>query len=153
MNKLSNGPRPCVSVDSVLAQRARGGDREAFGCLFLRYHPAIVGFFQRRLGSTDAAREAAQETFLRAFARVGTLRSVERVRSWLFAFAYNVLREARRRGEPPAGALADEAELATALDATPEALLLGSELEEAADAALARLPAPRRAALMMRLVC
>jgi RNA polymerase sigma-70 factor (ECF subfamily) len=136
-------------LDAVLAGRAAAGDREAFGVLFRRYHPLVLRFFARRLRNRDAAGEAAQETFARAFARVGTLRAAERVRPWLFAFARNVLRE-WWRARPAAEATAETTAEGDGDERNPEALLLGRELGAAIDEALGRLPKVRRQALLLR---
>jgi RNA polymerase sigma factor (sigma-70 family) len=129
------------------AATSRAIDADEFGLLFRRYHPQVLRFFRRRLSSRDAACEAAQETFARAFARIDQLRDPERVRPWLFAFARNVLHEAyyaRRREHraPP--------DRGPGAAPTPEALLLDHELGRAIDSALAHLPEGRRAALLLR---
>jgi RNA polymerase sigma-70 factor (ECF subfamily) len=60
------------------------------------------------LDNREDAREAFQETFLRAYERLGTLREAGRLRSWLLSIALNFarqrLREAgREAGEAPHG--------------------------------------------------
>jgi len=144
-----------AAVDARLAARARCGDRGSFDTLVRRYHDLVVRFFERRLGSRDAAQEATQETFARAFVRVETLRCAERVRSWLFAFARNVLLETlrARRVEKLEATRVQEAEGGAggaAAPATPEARLMRRELERAIAGALAGLPQARRTALLLR---
>jgi RNA polymerase sigma-70 factor (ECF subfamily) len=136
------------STDSFLVARARRGDGRAFAALFRRYHPLVLRFFERRLDGRDAAGEAAQETFVRAFLRLHTLRCPERVRSWLFAFARHVLLETRRARTwqtPPE-------DLAAAATETPEALMLRQELARSIERAVAALPRARQSALLLRVV-
>jgi len=112
--------------------------------LFALHHAGVVAFFRRRLDDDEAAREAAQETFLRALAGRGSLRAEERARAWLFGIARHVLHEiwrARRRcllPPPPAESVC------------PESLVRGRELARCLEAALERLPESRREALLMR---
>ena len=148
-------PEPLDFSDALLAARARAGERPAFDALVRRYQPLVLRYFERRLRRRDAAEEATQETFARAFTRVETLRCASRVRSWLFAVARHVLLESFRATrpeslEPLRSDESLEARLPGPPIATPEALLLGRELQGAIDKALASLPRARRAALLLR---
>jgi RNA polymerase sigma-70 factor (ECF subfamily) len=111
-----------------------GGDAAAFGVLVMR-HQARVRNWLRQL-TRDAARadDLAQETFIRAWERIGTLRDPPKFTSWLMSIAYTgFLQEHRKRAgesrlraafarEPgaaeqpePSGADADVAKLLTVL--------------------------------------
>ena len=62
--------------------------------------PAILRFLTDLLGDHAAAADATQETFVRAFRRLDTLRGTDRIAPWLFGIARNVSLEhkkARRR--------------------------------------------------------
>lgn len=64
------------------------------------YAHSIHRFLCDMLGNMSAARDATQETFVRAFQRLHTLESPERPAPWLFGIARNVsleFRRARRR--------------------------------------------------------
>ena len=50
-----------------LVERARSGDREAYGMLFDRFHDEIYRFATRRIGDPIAGQDAAAETFADAF--------------------------------------------------------------------------------------
>jgi RNA polymerase sigma-70 factor (ECF subfamily) len=52
---------------SALVERARSGDREAYGMLFDRFHDEIYRFATRRIGDPVAGQDAAAETFADAF--------------------------------------------------------------------------------------
>jgi RNA polymerase sigma-70 factor (ECF subfamily) len=121
-----------------------------FAELFRAYHPLVLRFFERRLPSRDAAREAAQETFVRAFSRSGSLRDSDKARPWLFAFARNVLHETWYAHHRDRARVARPARDGDALDVSPEARLLEHERARALDEAIAELPPARRAALLLR---
>ena len=58
--------------DEELVPLAREGDREAFSVLVRRHQASILSTARHILGDGDAAREAAQETFLRAWSSLGS---------------------------------------------------------------------------------
>jgi RNA polymerase sigma-70 factor, ECF subfamily len=66
---------------------------DRLSALFKAYHAPLVRFLTRRLGDRDAAEELAQETFVRALKQ----EEIASERSWLFAVASNLVRDAARR--------------------------------------------------------
>jgi RNA polymerase sigma-70 factor (ECF subfamily) len=151
---------PAKAVDDRQPGRALPADvcdEAALAALYAAHAPAVLRFLADLLGDRALADDAVQETFVRAFRRLSTVRDRERVAPWLFGIARNVsleLRRARRRrvrlvvndgdrGEPfPAEATSTR---------TPEGELLGREAARIVDAALARLSDDRRAMLLLRL--
>ena len=143
---MSSGP----SDDPALLARARRGDAEAFRVIFRLHAPAVRRFLGNLCRDDSEADEATQETFVRAHAKLTTLRDDARLRGWLLGIARLVGLDAlaaRRREVPTAAPIAQEQ-----LDGfTPESTLLSAEAEGVLAKALARLSAERRAALLLRL--
>lgn len=87
-----------------VAERARGGDRDAFAELYGRYFDSIYGYVLVRTGDRTLAEEFTSETFLRALRRLDSLtyRGTS-VRAWLMTIARNLIlddvKSARRRYE------------------------------------------------------
>jgi RNA polymerase sigma-70 factor (ECF subfamily) len=150
--------------DRDLVLRARSGDAEAFRMIFERCGTAIHRFTGDVLRDAALAEEATQETFVRAHARLGSLREGEALLGWLFGIARLVslehLRQRRRDaggsaakvpadvpGTPDVDPRPQQADRAP----TPEAALLTREADRLLDAALGELPGERRAALLLRL--
>lgn len=79
--------------DGALVIAARTGDRSAFGELYDRRARLIRAICYNATGDLDAAAELAQEVFLRAYARLNTLRDPERFTPWLTGIARQVGRE------------------------------------------------------------
>jgi RNA polymerase sigma-70 factor (ECF subfamily) len=126
--------------DPELVRRTLGGDREAFAALYDR-HAGLV----RTIAAGPAAADVVQETFLRAFRSLRTLRDPARFAAWLAGIARQVVREGRRR--PPPGALPD------GVPARP-----GPSADDADEAAhllalVARLPADEREAVRLFFLC
>ncbi len=136
--------------------RALRRDEAALAALYAAHAPSIARFLADLLGCRAAAADATQETFVRAFRKLSTLRATDRVAPWLFGIARHVAlehrRARRRRGRvlvPEGGDGAPPREVADGR--TPEAELLGREAARVTEAALERLSEDRRAMLLLRL--
>lgn len=79
-----------------LVKRVRAGDDEAFRCIFERYARPMVSFIYGMVGERHLAEELTQETFVRAYRSLSTLRSEPKISTWLFGIAKNVARETIR---------------------------------------------------------
>ena len=89
----ARGARAPTNISDELIARARGGDEEAFRLIFERYTRPVISFIFYMVGRREAAEELAQETFLRAYKSIGSLREEANLSSWLFGIARNVARE------------------------------------------------------------
>jgi RNA polymerase sigma-70 factor (ECF subfamily) len=80
-------------------EAARRGDKQAFSHLVEAYQRPVYNLTFRMLGNAEEAEDAAQETFLRAYARLGQYDSAHKFSSWLFSIAnhYCIDRLRRRR--------------------------------------------------------
>jgi len=144
--RLQRAIAPDDSDDPRWVAEALAGDQAAFRVLFDRHAPAVRRFL-RDLGRDPAyADEATQETFVRAHARLATLRDDQRVRPWLLGIARRVFLEELRRRRPRV-VPGDGVDTAP----SPEADLLIAEEVRVFRAALARLDPERRGVLLLRM--
>jgi RNA polymerase sigma-70 factor (ECF subfamily) len=145
---------PATGMESLVA-RALRRDEAALAALYAAHAPAVLRFLADLLGDRAAAADATQETFVRAFRRLDTLRDAERIAPWLFGIARNVSLEhrkaRRRRGRVLVSDRGEEAPAEATDGNTPESALLGREAAGAVEAALGRLSEDRRAMLVLRL--
>jgi RNA polymerase sigma-70 factor (ECF subfamily) len=74
---------PSAALVAVLAHRARGGDRAAYGELFRRYWPGIHAVLRGRLRDDAEADDVAQEVFLHGLRKLKQLRDVRCFGGWL----------------------------------------------------------------------
>jgi len=72
------------------------GHPEAYGQLVRRYQDPLSSYLAVRLGNTEWAAEAAQETFVRAFFALAKLRSTDSFFPWLLGIANRVAKEQQR---------------------------------------------------------
>lgn len=145
-------------TDEQLVGLILGGERERFAVLVDRYKRGITNFIGAAVRQPSDVADLAQETFLRAYAHLGTFNpNLGRFSTWLYHIARNVVRthlgKSLRRPQPQE--LADERGLENALpdlsrEADPSGGILRTEAEAEVRAALAELPERTRAVLSLR---
>ncbi len=134
-----------AASDAELLDASRRGDRTAFGKIVDRYQRvvravAFSGARDRALGD-----DVAQDTFVIAWRRLGSLRDAERLPAWLCGIARNLARTARRqRGREAPIETVDIASATTPFDAISE-----RQDEQLVAAALARVPETYREPLVL----
>ena len=78
--------------------RSRRGDPDSFDALVAHHYGVIFGLAYRMLGSREAAEDATQEVFIKAWDRLPQFRGASRFSTWLYAIAvHHCLNAARKR--------------------------------------------------------
>ena len=90
--------------DEDIIELVRDGDTEAFGRLVTRYENFVFTLVKGMVRSEEAARDIAQETFLRAYRGIRRFELRAGFRTWLYRIAHNTAlsyldREKRGSGE------------------------------------------------------
>jgi RNA polymerase sigma-70 factor (ECF subfamily) len=80
-----------------LVLRLRRGDEEACRELVRRFHAGVYGYLRQMGADVSLAEDLAQETYLRAWQMIDTLRQSASLRSWLLTIARNEYLQVRRR--------------------------------------------------------
>lgn len=80
-----------------LVLEAIGGSADAFSLLTERYGKLILGLAYSYVNDLEAARDIAQDAFLKAWLSLGSLHRPERFGSWLKQIAANLARDHLRR--------------------------------------------------------
>ena len=143
---MSHGNRDLVTA-------ASRGDVEAFAKL-VRDNSSLVYRVALRILGSDDAQDASQEVWVRVWRNIRNFKGESAFSTWLYRITVNTCLSARqkesRRDERE---LSDEVPyLAEPLggDADPEAAALNAERREEIEAALKRVRAEHRAALVLR---
>jgi len=132
--------------DGDVVRRVLSGEVEAYRVLVERYRQEFGRYAVATVGDRDAAQDAMQEAFIRAFDALATCREPDRFGAWFFRILTNQCRNtvSRRRSSvaledvnPPGTDRADAA-------------LEREELADALVAALERLTPEQREAFVMR---
>ena len=146
--------------------RARQGDRAAYGQVVRVYHDRLYNAVYRLVRHSEDAADLVQDTFAKGFEKLGEFRGDSGPYSWLFRIAVNAsmthLRRGRRRREILKDAAADPTLSGMTGDGTgwrtgfsaggrdPADATEQSEDQKAVLDALGRLDAEYRALLVMR---
>src|SRR6202171_2156672 len=95
--------------DEAAAARAKAGDADAFRVLVERHSRALFRLAFRMTGNQQDAEDMVQETFLRAYRRIGKFDERASFGTWLYRITVNcsldLVRARKRRSEHsgPAG--------------------------------------------------
>jgi RNA polymerase sigma-70 factor, ECF subfamily len=143
-------------VDDTLVLRAQAGDPQAVADLVVATRPMLQRFARRFFPDPARAEDMAQTALMKAFARMGDLRSPEAFQTWLLRIARNeCLNELTRQrvAQIPMSTLEDQG---TALEAPaggtddPEEMLVRSQMQDLVRRVTATLPDHYRKTLTMR---
>ena len=137
--------------ENGLIERARGGDREAFGELVCLHRDAVYRLAARWLADPDQALDIAQDVFVRAFKGLKGYRGDGRFRTWLFSITLNAARSAarrqKRRGEVHLDIALNHPDQRT----PPDTKAARAEAFERVARELASLPEKQRGAVSLRI--
>jgi len=150
--------------DAALIARAQAGDRAAFDVLVHRYDRDVLQLVLRVVRSPDEARDIYQEAFLKIYRNLHRFRLESSFYTWIYRVVTNVcldhLRRRRSRPEDQAPAIAaldtgrtqpaDFFDSQQNTQADPERRLLGQEIGQRIDAALAQLSPRERMIFEMK---
>jgi RNA polymerase sigma-70 factor (ECF subfamily) len=133
--------------DSKLIEGSLSGDPEAYAALVNRHQRMVRAIAFRMTGSFDDSEELAQEAFLRAYQHLGSFGGVSKLSTWLCKIVINLSLDWRRRECRRADIHAKWAVDATSGQGSDGGF--PDELSRRVQAALDRLPAKQRAAIVL----
>ena len=138
-----------TATDGEVIRAVLDGDVEQDAVLVRRYRDRYARYAARLLGSADAAEDAVQDAFVRAFDQLAQCRDADNFAGWFFLILRNrCFAERRRAGR--VGPLEGEGELAEGPAAGPEAKLETREFHRALQRALLALTAEQREVFVLK---
>ena len=137
--------------EADLVDRARCGEPEAFAELVRRHQREVFTLALRLVSNPDLAGDVAQETFVRAWRAMPGFRADSSFSTWIHRITVNTAWSLRRRRRRHDGAPLDD-EVAALADPgpTPEQAGENLELRGRLLGALAALPEPQRAVVVLK---
>jgi RNA polymerase sigma-70 factor, ECF subfamily len=144
--------------DRADMERLQAGQDAALNDLMERHATPVFHFLCRMVGNEDDANDLAQETFVRVFKSAKSFRAEQKFSTWLFTIAANLARNHFRwRSRHPSVSLeAESPESKTSLTDTlpasspaPNETTLANERDRAVRAAVQKLPAEMREAIVL----
>ena len=141
---MTNRP-PDPDADLVL--RVGRGDPAAVQALMARKLPRMLALARRMLGDASEAEDVAQEVMVRAWRQAPTWQpGTARFDSWMHRVALNLCYDRlRRQRERPMAEPPDQIDPGPA----PDAGLMGLEIKDQVEAAIAKLPERQREAIVL----
>jgi len=136
--KLS-GLRPVD--DRKIIERILDGDTEAFNLLVRQWEKPIYNFIVRLVGDREEAMDLCQESFMKAYRELGTLKDRDRFSSWLYRIAHNTCFSRLRKDQGK-----------TFVELEPETRASRSSIESrlAVEKALQQLPEDQREVVVLK---
>lgn len=143
-------------IEGSLVTRSQAGDQDAISELAAQVRPMVQRYAGRFFSDPSRAEDLAQTALMKAFARIGDVRSPGAFQAWLLRIARNeCLNELARQkhAQLPLSLLADggtEIEAPAGGDDDPEEALVRGQLQALVRRVAATLPSHYRQALTMR---
>jgi RNA polymerase sigma-70 factor (ECF subfamily) len=150
--------------DRILIESHLNGKADAFETLIRRHGPAVYGYLVKMVKDTNKADDLFQETFRRAFEKVGDFRGTE-LRPWIYAIATNTaMNSFRKEKQTYALSLNSDTnctdgkhclaadQIASSSEMEPSAIALAEERRRDVRQALMRLPEQQRITMSYKLI-
>lgn len=137
--------------DDALVSQSQNGDPAAFALLIRKYQHMVHSLTYRMTGSLADAEDLAQETFINAYRQIGSYRGTAKFSTWLYRIAINACLTWRRRETLRGEATANWLETNSASHVNGESSETRNEWSGRMHAALLKLPAKQRAAILLTL--
>lgn len=143
-------------TENDLIIQAQAGDRHSFDQLVAKAYPLVFNTAYRILSDHDAAADATQTAFVRAYRSLRTFRRSSSFTTWLYRIVSNVCLDVVRRQKRQAQSLTLESEDDQFVErdipddrAQPEQTAMENELQKAVHRALGRLRMEHRTVLVL----
>jgi RNA polymerase sigma-70 factor (ECF subfamily) len=143
--------------DAAEVARARSGDEDAFRRLVERHSSRLFRLAYRMTGNAMDAEDVVQESFLKAYQRLGQFEERASFASWLHRIgvhtACDLLRRRRPQPRPvphPDGPDVSAADALPAADPGPDRLAESEQVQRGVTRAMSRLSEQERAAFVLR---
>ena len=147
-----------MEINENLIKKAQAGDVEAFGEIFKETNKRIYNFLLRLSSDRELAADLTQETFIRAFKSLKSLKSNKSLVSWLHRIALNLYRDEMKKPRFYAESIdqnfSTDDEDGDAMEIedwtnNPDRISADKELQSVVRDAISSLPEIHRAAVIM----
>lgn len=153
-----HAPETCfiAQINSSESMERVRPDDEAFRLIFAQHHRFVFRFLYGMVGEHGLAEDLTQETFMRAYRSMNTLRGESKLSTWLCGIAKNVaLNTLRGRNREFSTIEINDQSVANLSEAdgtAPDDYLLNKELRNVIHDALERLDSDKRMVFILKLL-
>jgi len=146
------------NVDQKLVERVQNGDKNAFNLLVVKYQHKVGNLVSRYIKNHSDVPDIVQEAFIKAYRALPNFRGDSAFYTWLYRIAVNCAKNhtvASGRKPPGSDVDVEDAEIYDSGDAlrenaSPEKLLLTSEIKKVVFDTIEQLPEDLRTAINLR---
>lgn len=126
------------------------GDQQAFGKIVAHYQSAVSATAYSVTGNLAQSEDLAQEAFLIAWQKLGSLKSADAIASWLCGITRNLARDwVRKQSKRPIDALDENREGLAVYTPSPEEASMHQERADVVWGALAEIPETYREPIIL----
>ncbi len=145
--------------DAELVRQILTGDESTFDALYTQHKPRLYGFIASKIDDRRDAEELVNDTFLKAREHLHTLQEPEKVLSWMFRIASQLVAGWHRQHKKPEATQGytdvyeaeGEAAATAVIYQTTEEYTMKEERRTAVSAAIAKLPESDQEMLRLQL--
>jgi RNA polymerase sigma-70 factor (ECF subfamily) len=127
--------------DRKIIERVLKGDTEAFNLLIRQWERPVYNFILRMIGDRDEAMDLCQDSFMKAYRELNTLKDRDRFSSWLYRIAHNTCYSRLRK---------DQGKTFVELEPETRASRTSIETRLAVEKALLQLPEDQREVVILK---
>ena len=143
-----------MNEEQVWLDKARQGDKAAFGQLIEAYQGPVYNLAYRMLNNSGEAEEAAQEAFIRAYTRLDSYNPAHKFSTWMLSITSNYCIDLIRKRRALLLSIDEPLPAHPALQSEkskgPESQMVTNEQQEMVQELLQELPEDYRQAVVLR---
>ena len=143
-----------MNEEQVWLDKARHGDKAAFGQLIEAYQGPVYNLAYRMLNNSGEAEEAAQEAFIRAYTRLESYNPAHKFSTWMLSITSNYCIDLIRKRRALLLSIDEPLPAHPALQSEkskgPESQMVTNEQQEMVQGLLQELPEDYRQAVVLR---
>jgi len=143
-----------LNEEQVWLDKARQGDKAAFGQLIEAYQGPVYNLAYRMLNNSGEAEEAAQEAFIRAYTRLESYNPAHKFSTWMLSITSNYCIDLIRKRRALLLSIDEPLPAHPALQSEkskgPESQMVTNEQQEMVQGLLQELPEDYRQAVVLR---
>ena len=148
------------ATDKEIIERVKGGEKEAYDLLVLKYQQRVINLISRFVKNHSDALDVSQETFIKAYRALPNFRGESAFYTWLYRIAVNTAknhltvqsRKITKSDYDVADIEQIEGNMSLTEQTTPESLLVKDELQETILKTIENLPEDLKSAIMFRVI-
>ena len=146
------------ATDKEIIERVKGGEKEAYDLLVLKYQQRVINLISRFVKNHSDALDVSQETFIKAYRALPNFRGESAFYTWLYRIAVNTAknhltvqsRKITKSDYDVTDIEQIEGNMSLIEQTTPENLLHKDELQETVLKTIENLPEDLKSAIMLR---